>query len=85
MSDSDDIGKAKLNPNGPTVADAKAIQFSDLLLLRPETNEIIVVPQKNAKAFLEEANQMEKLCKDLLEAREKLLEVEEKISEETAK
>jgi hypothetical protein len=85
MSDNDVLGKAKLNPNGPTVADAKASYDSDLVLFQPETDEVIVVPQKNVKAFLEEANEMEKLCRDLVTAREKVLGLEENISEETAK
>ncbi|KAB2912302.1 MAG: hypothetical protein F9K30_20920, partial [Dechloromonas sp.] len=85
MGENSVLGNAKLNPNGPTVADAKASYDSDLVLFQAETNEVIVVPQKNAKAFLEEANQMEKLCRDLVTAREKILGLEDGISEETAK
>ncbi|OMG52603.1 hypothetical protein BJN45_15120 [Azonexus hydrophilus] len=85
MSDTEVLEKAKLNPNGPTVVDAKASYDSNLVLFRPETNEIVVVPQKDAKAFLEEANQMEMLCRNLVTAREKVLGLEENIAEETAK
>jgi hypothetical protein len=85
MSDTDVLGKARLNPNGPTVANAKASYDSDLVLFQPETDEVIVVPQKNAKAFLEEANQMEMLCRNLITAREKVLGLEESITEETTK
>lgn len=84
MSENDALGKAKLNPNGPTVVEVKASYDSDLLLFQPETGELVVVPQQNAKAFLEEANQMETLCENLLVAREKILEQEEKLSEATA-
>lgn len=85
MGENSVLGNAKLNPNGPTVADAKASYDSDLVLFQPETDEVIVVPQKNAKAFLEEANEMEMLCRNLVTAREKVLGLEESISEEAAK
>jgi hypothetical protein len=80
----DVLGKAKLNPNGPTVADAKVDLNSELILLQPETAELVVVPKEKAKAFLEEANKMEKLCHDLASTREDVLGLEEKIAEVSA-
>lgn len=78
-TDSAVLGIGTTNPTKGTVAPAKATFDTDLLLLDPASESVIVVPRANAKAFIQEANQMAALCQALTKSKENLLTLEGKL------
>jgi len=71
------LGSARTNRSRDSVVDVTTTIDTDLLLLDPRNDQLIVVPRANARAFLQEANQMESLCEALVSAREAVLALEE--------
>lgn len=74
------LGAAALNKTPETTVDVKAGYDEELLLFNPEENEIVVVEKKDAKAFLEEANEMQALCQELAKTRDRILELESSLT-----
>jgi hypothetical protein len=74
------LGTSTTNTTQGSVATAKATFDADLLLLNPKDGAVVVVPKEHAKAFLQEANQMAVLCAALTQAKEKLLQLEDKLA-----
>ncbi|MDO9003344.1 MAG: hypothetical protein Q7V20_07840 [Aquabacterium sp.] len=80
------LGSASTNVTRGSSTDAKATYDADLLLFDPKNEAVLVVPKEKAKEFLQEANQMEALCKALIDAKERLITLEEKLAKaETAR
>lgn len=79
------FGTAQSNITTGSVAHAHTTLDEELLLFNAETSEMLVVPQEHAKAFLQEANQMQSLVQKLNHSRDTLLELEEKLTEAQAK
>lgn len=79
------FGTAQSNITTGSVAPAHTTLDEELLLFNAETSEMLVVPQEHAKAFLQEANQMQSLVQKLNHSRDTLLELEEKLTEAQAK
>ncbi len=71
------LGSARTNRSRDSVVDVTTTIDTDLLLLDPRNDELIVVPRASARAFLQEANQMQALCEALVSAREAVLALEE--------
>jgi len=74
------LGTSTTNTTRGTVAPAKTTLDADLLLLDPKNGSVVVIPKEHAKAFVQEANQMAAICHALLQSREKLLNLEEKLA-----
>jgi hypothetical protein len=74
------LGTANTNTARGSSTDAKATHDADLLLFDPKNEAVLVVPKEKAKEFLQEANQMEALCKALVEAKEVLITLEERLA-----
>ena len=79
-NDSAILGSGVTNPTPGSIAQAKATYDADLLLLDPKNQTVVVIPKENAKAFMQEANQMASLCNSLTQSRESLLVAEEKLA-----
>lgn len=77
-SDTAVLGSGTTNSTPGSIAQAKATFDADLLLLDPKNQSVVVIPKENAKAFMQEANQMASLCNALTKSRESLLIAEEK-------
>lgn len=84
-TDSAVLGTGTTNTNRGTIAPAKATFDADLLLLDPKNESVVVIPKEHAKAFIQEANQVASLCNTLVQARDKLLSLEEKLATAQAK
>lgn len=74
------LANANTNVTRGSSTDAKTTYDVDLLLFDPKNEAVIVVPKDKAKEFLQEANQMEILCKALVDAKELLMSLEEKLA-----
>lgn len=79
-NDSAILGSSVTNSTPGSIAQAKATYDADLLLLDPKNQTVVVIPKENAKAFMQEANQMASLCNSLTQSRESLLAAEEKLA-----
>lgn len=79
------LGTGTTNTNRGTVAPAKATFDADLLLLDPKNESVVVIPKEHAKAFIQEANQVASLCNTLIQTRDHLLSLEEKLATAQAK
>ena len=75
------LGTARTNRASGSVIDVKASIDTDLLLLDPRHERVLVVPGDHAGAFLREANQMEVLCQDLVQSRESVLTLEDRLAQ----
>lgn len=74
------LGTATTNRRAGSVVDVRASLDTELLLLDPRNDQVLVVPREKASAFLREANQMEVLCQALVQSRETVLTLEEKFA-----
>ncbi len=79
------LGTGTTNTNRGTVAPAKATFDADLLLLDPKNESVVVIPKEHAKAFIQEANQVASLCNTLIQTRDHLLSLEERLATAQAK
>ena len=73
------LGTGSSNTRSNSIAEAIASFDEELLLFDPLNEQICVVPQEHAKAFLAEANQMQSMVQKLADARERVLSLEEQL------
>ncbi|MBA4110768.1 MAG: hypothetical protein C0487_14375 [Leptothrix sp. (in: Bacteria)] len=78
------LANANTNVTRGSSTDAKATYDADLLLFDPKNEAVLVVPKDKAKEFLQEANQMEQLCRTLIDAKAALIALEEKLTQAEA-
>ncbi|MFG6447110.1 hypothetical protein ACG0Z6_02505 [Roseateles sp. BYS180W] len=76
-----DQGSATTNPNGPTQVQVHVEPPDGLLLFDPQRNQLLSVPKEHVQAFLAEANAMEALCLQLLQAKQEIHAAQEALAE----
>lgn len=85
MTEATILGTANTNTTNGSFESVRAGIKDELLLFDPAHETLLVVPAESAKAFVQEANEMEALCKSILSARAEVLEKESALDKELAK
>ena len=84
MSQSTVLGSANTNTSTGSFESVRAGIKDELLLFDPANESLLIVPAESAKAFVQEANEMEALCKAIVSARTTVLDLEAKLDKASA-
>ncbi len=84
MTETAILGTANTNTSKGSFESVRAGIKDELLLFDPANEALLVVPAESAKAFVQEANEMEALCKAIMSARSAVLDLEAKLDKANA-